>query len=93
MARKRKEDRLQDYAAAFASLGGKARAKALSRHQRREIAASGARALWEKLSPVQRSELMKKRLAVLSPQERRKRTEAAREARLAKLQKKGNREK
>ena len=46
--RKDKDDDLSDYAAKFASRGGKARAKALSPEQRREIARKAALARWSK---------------------------------------------
>jgi general stress protein YciG len=37
------------YAQAFARLGGKARAKALTKERRQEIARMGARARWNKV--------------------------------------------
>jgi len=44
----KKKDELSDYAAKFASRGGKARAKALSPEKRREIARQAALARWSK---------------------------------------------
>jgi len=44
----RKADDLAMYASAFASRGGKARAKALSPKRRREIAKKATRARWRK---------------------------------------------
>ena len=47
-ASKKGKDELSDYAAKFASRGGKARATALSAEQRREIARRAAVARWSK---------------------------------------------
>jgi len=47
-AKKGENGGLSDYAAKFASRGGKARAKALSAEQRREIARKAAAARWRK---------------------------------------------
>jgi hypothetical protein len=47
-----KRDSLARYAAEFARLGGKARAKKLTAEQRREIARKAARARWAKKAKV-----------------------------------------
>ncbi len=44
----KRKDELSDYAAKFASRGGKARAKALSPEKRREIARQAALARWRR---------------------------------------------
>jgi len=47
-SKKKKNGELSDYAAKFASRGGKARAEALSAEQRREIARKAALVRWSK---------------------------------------------
>jgi len=46
--RRKKRDELANYAAKFASRGGKARANALSAEKRREIARQAALARWRR---------------------------------------------